>query len=182
MFFMTLSPGHVNEEFRAVLVELQNEAADAIDDYFMRGGAIRPSAPTSQLEALYHHIEEILRAVPLTDPAWPDRFVRRYEAWNGRTWSPGDRQPYSMKSANHFFYEMIFEPEVLAVIKARGLKEGVRYHQVLNDAPRDYLLRNLDFATKLADDCGSEQEWRTRMRRAYEKTREERAGQRRLAI
>lgn len=182
MFFATLQPKHVNAGFRPALIEMQAEAADAIDDYYRKGGAIRPTAPPAQLEALLLHIEEVLREVPLTDPAWPASFVKRYEAWNGRVWKLGDRQPFSMKSANWFFYEMIFAHEVLAVIKARGLQAGVRYHQVLADAPRDYLLRNLEFASKLANDCGSEAEWRTRMRRAYEKTKADNAGQASLSL
>lgn len=177
MFFATLQPKHVKPEFRPALVSMQNEAADAIDDYYRKGGAFRPTAPRDQLAALQEQIEKFLRDVPLTEPIWPARFVKRYEAWNGRAWCVGDRQPFSMQNANWFFYGMIFPAEVLAIIKGRGLEEGARYHQVLSDAPRDYLGRQLEIAAVIADDCGSEREWRIRMRRAYGKTREQLGGQ-----
>jgi hypothetical protein len=170
MFFATLDASRVKPAFRDALIAMQVEAADAIADYYLKGGAIRAGAPPSQLLTLQEQIAMMLRAEPLADPVWPDRFVKRYEAWNGRAWRAGDRQPYSMQSANWFFYQMIFPAEVLPVIKTKGLEEGARYHQVLADAPRDYLVRELDFASKLADDCGSEREWRQRMRRAYRKT------------
>ena len=108
--------------------------------------------------------------------------MKRYEAWHGRLWQEGDSQPFSMKAANWFFYEMIFPAEVLAVIRERGLREACRYHQVLADAPRDYLQRELRIATVLADECGSETEWRRRMRRAYRKTSAARRGQRELDL
>lgn len=182
MFFATLSPGHVNETFRPTLLAMQAEAADAVDAYYRLGGAVRETALPAQLVALRDQIDAILRPVPADDFIWPARFVRRYEAWQGRVWSPGDPQPFSMKNANGFFYSMVFPVEVLAVIKARGLEAGVRYHQVLADVPRDYLSRQLELAAALADDCGSEREWRTRMRRVYGKTPALKAGQRSLDL
>jgi hypothetical protein len=182
MFFATLSPGHVPEEVRPALIAMQNESADAIADYYLHGGAVRPSALPAQLLDLHAKIEEILRETPLDDAIWPPAFVKRYEAWHGRVWRKGDRPPYSMKAANWFFYEMIFPPEVLAVIRTRGLKEGCRYHQVLTDGPRDYLQRELRIATVLAGECSSETEWRHRMRRAYGKTKSDLAGQRTLDL
>lgn len=177
MFFATLSPGHVEPTMRPALEAMQCEAADAVGDYYLRGGAIRPSALPAQLLDLQSKLEEILRATPLDDAIWPPAFVKRYEAWHGRSWKEGNPQPYSMKAANWFFYEMIFPAEVLAVIRARGLQEGCRYHQVLADAPRDYLQRELRIASVLAGECGSESEWRARMRRAYGKTRAALRGQ-----
>ncbi len=161
---------------------MQNEAADAIDDYYRKGGAVRPGAAPMQLRSLADQIEALLRDVPLTEPIWPPKFVKRYEAWNGRVWSAGDRQPFSMRNANWFFYGMIFPAEVLAVIKNRGLEEGCRYHQVLRDVPRDYLGRQLEIAAAIADDCGSEGEWRIRMRRVYGKTKADLMGQGGLSL
>lgn len=177
MYFATLSPGHVDEAFRPSLIAMQREAARALSDYYRHGGAIRPDALPEQLRDLQVKIDEILRKEPLTDPVWPARFVKRYEAWRGRTWKKGDAQPFSMKAANWFFYEMIFPAPVLDVIRARGLAEGCRYHQIIADAPRDYLVRQLDFAAMLADDSGSEREWRARMRRVYHKSHAILAGQ-----
>lgn len=182
MYFATLSPGHVDEEFRPALVAMQKEVAQAVGDYYLRGGAIRPSAPPAQLQALADQIAEILRKEPLTDPVWPAAFVKRYETWHGRAWKNGDPQPFSMKAANWFFYRMVFPREVLVVIRERGLAEGCRYHQVLADAPRDYLQRELRLATVLADECGSETEWRVRMRRAYGKTKADLRGQGSLGL
>lgn len=182
MYFATLSPGHVAEDFRPALVAMQREAAGALSDYYRNGGAVRPGALPEQLRDLQLKIDEILRSEPLTDAVWPARFVKRYEAWHGRAWKKGDAQPYSMKAANWFFYEMIFPEPVLDVIRARGLAEGCRYHQIVADAPRDYLIRQLDFATMLADDCGSESEWRARMRRAFRKTAAHRLGQAELDL
>lgn len=182
MYFATLSPGHVNEEFRPVLIAMQKEVAKAVGDYYLRGGAVRPSALPEDLRALSAKIDEILRAKPLTDPVWPAAFVKRYQSWHGRSWKEGDPQPFSMKAANWFFYRMIFPREVLGVIRERGLVEGCRYHQVLADVPRDYLQRELRLATVLADECASEIEWRARMRRAYGKTKAMLAGQGSLGL
>ena len=182
MYFATLSPGHVNDEFRPALIAMQKDVAKAVGDYYLRGGAIRPGALPDQLRDLSAKIDEILRKEPLTDAVWPVAFVRRYEAWHGRTWKEGNPQPFSMKAANWFFYRMIFPREVLVVVRDRGLFEGCRYHQVLADAPRDYLQRELRIATVLAEECGSEVEWRQRMRRAYGKTKAQMNGQESLSL
>jgi hypothetical protein len=182
MFFATLDASRVNATHRPQLVEMQREVARALADYYLHGGAVRPTAMPSQLLDLRARIDEILRPVPATDPVWPARFTKRYEAWHGRAWQPGDPQPFSMKAANWFFYEMVFPRDVLAVIRARGLEEGVRYHQVLADVPRDYLGRQLDIAAVLADECGSETEWRKRMRRVYGRTKADLLGQGSLSL
>jgi hypothetical protein len=182
MYFATLSPGHVDAGFRCALIAMQREAARALADYYRTGGAIRAEALPDQLRALQLKIEELLRTEPATDFVWPPAFCKRYEAWHGRRWSPGDPQPFSMRSANDFFYRMIFPDEVYDVVRRKGLAEACRYHQVLNDAPRDYLRRCLDVATKLAEECGSESEWRARMRRWFGKTKARRLGQGELAL
>jgi hypothetical protein len=182
MFFATLDASRVNATFRPALVRMQDVVADAIDDYYRNGGAVRAEALPEQLRALKLKIDEILRVEPATDFVWPAAFCKRYEAWHGRRWSAGDPQPFSMRSANRFFYEMIFPPEILAIVRERGLDEGCRYHQTLNDAPRDYLRRNLDVATKLAEECGSESEWRARMRRWHGKTKASLRGQGELGL
>lgn len=182
MFFATLDAGRVNEGFRPLLIRMQDESADAIADYFQHGGAIRREALPEQLVRLQQLIEEMLRPTPATDFIWPPGFVKRYEAWNGRAWREGDPQPFSMKSTNAFFYEMIFPPEVVDVLRKRGLEEACRLHQLLTDEPRGYVRRCLDQAAKLAEECASEREWRARMRRWYGKTKALLRGQSELSL
>lgn len=177
MFFATLDPSRIKAEHREGLERFQDEISDAVHDYIAKGGAIRPGASVLQLEEIRDFVTKLLRDVPRTTPAWPDAFVKRYGAWNGFVWRTGDRHPFSMQSANWFFYTMIFPPEVLAIIKARGLEDGCRYHQVLEDKPHTYLRDQLDIATRIANDCGSEAAWRARMRLWYGKTAELIAGQ-----
>lgn len=177
MFFATLDPGRVNPEHREPLVAMQREAARAVGDYYRRGGAIRPTALPQQLVELQRFIDEVLREKPLLIPMWPDRFVRRYATWHGVTWKAGESQPRSMASANDFIYRMIFPGDVYAIVKARGIEEACRYHQTLADVPRDYMQRQWDVICALADESITETEWRTRMRRAYRKTKSDLAGQ-----
>lgn len=182
MFFATLSPGHVSEAFRPILIAMQNEVSDAIDDYYRKGGAIRTSSTMAQLLELQEQIQALIRDIPLEDSIWPSEFVRQYAKWHHLSWQEGERQPFSMKAANWFFYEMIFPAHVLAVIRDKGLEAGARYHQILTDGPRDYVVRKLEVATVLALDCPTEKVWRDRMRRAFKKTKGHLRGQRELNI
>lgn len=182
MAFATLDANRVKPEYREPLISYQREVTRAVYSYIAKGGAVRPEAKPQQLLDLQQLIREMLREEPATDPSWPPEFTKRYEAWNGRAWRQGQPQPRSMRNANWFFYMMIFPPEILAVIKTRGIEEGCRLHQTLTDGPRGYLRRCLEQATKLADECKDETEWRTRMRRWYGKTPAQLAGQAALGL
>lgn len=58
MLMANVNENRVKDEVRPVLVAFQNETADAIEAYWMRGGAINPGASDDQLDALQQLIEE----------------------------------------------------------------------------------------------------------------------------
>jgi hypothetical protein len=82
MLLANVNENRVKDEVRPVLIAFQNETADAIEAYWMRGGAINPAASDDQLDALQQLIEErrIRRALGLVqivaamddsvDPKW----------------------------------------------------------------------------------------------------------------
>lgn len=170
MFFATLSPGHFGEEHRDAIVAMQVEAADAVAAYYIDGGTINPRASRSQLEQFAETLASYFRDEPTSEPIWPDAFVRRYAEWHGTIWKPGSRHPFSMRSANWFLYTMIFPSQVLEVIRSKGLAEGVRYHQMLTDAPRNYLAAKLELAAGIAEACRTEKQWRQTMARIHGKS------------
>jgi hypothetical protein len=58
MLLATINENRVKATARPTLIAFQNETADAIEAYWMRGGAINPAASDDQLDALQHLIEE----------------------------------------------------------------------------------------------------------------------------
>jgi P22_AR N-terminal domain len=182
MFYATLEPSRASAEFRPILERFQDEISDAVHDYIANGGAVRPSASTEQLRRLSDHIGELLRDRPAEDAIWRPGFVARYAKWHGLKWSPGERHPASMRSANHFFYQMIFEPEVYDVVREQAFEWICKYHQTIKDKPRDYVRTQLETAEKIAEECDTEKSWRTRMRRWYKKTKADLARQTYLPI
>ena len=176
MFFATLDGGHLDEPRRAALVRFQSVARKALQDYFAQGFAIHPEVEPEQVSALARWAEEFFAKIAATDPAWPAQLTKRYASWHGRAWREGDAQPKSMRSFNGFFYTMIFPKDVIVMIRARSLEEACRYHQTMTNGPRDYLKRQLELVTALAEGCRSERECRARMRIAYKKTRPHMSG------
>jgi hypothetical protein len=67
MLLATINENRVKAAARPTLIAFQNETADAIEAYWMRGGAINPAASDDQLDALQQLIEErrIRRALGL---------------------------------------------------------------------------------------------------------------------
>jgi hypothetical protein len=116
-------------------------------------------------------LREGLRLERATDYIWPDRFVAQYCKWNGIEWKSGQRHPLSMKNANGFFYQMVFPPHILAVIRDKRLSFGekCRVHQTMTDKPREWLRAQLDIAVAFAETSISEQQWRRKMARFYGK-------------
>ncbi|MDX3243495.1 phage antirepressor N-terminal domain-containing protein [Streptomyces sp. ME18-1-4] len=58
MLLATINENRVNEAARPVLVAFQNETADAIEAFWIRGGAISKHATDVQLDALEQQIED----------------------------------------------------------------------------------------------------------------------------
>jgi len=138
----------------ALRVTIQKMAEEAV-------GVIRPNT-----EDWFTHF---FREKPLNETIWPARFTRQYCRWNGVPWKEGQSQPLSMKSANGFFYSMIFPYPVLVELRNKGLEAACKLHQILTDKPRGYLAAQLDVAVALAETSISETQWRRRMRAFYRK-------------
>jgi hypothetical protein len=82
MWLATVNEAKVGDEVRPTLIAYQRETAEAVRNYWVRGGAINPAATAEQLDALQQEIEErrIRRALGLVqivaamdtsvDPKW----------------------------------------------------------------------------------------------------------------
>lgn len=128
-------------------------------------GVVRPNAE----DWFVSFMRDGLRKVPATDSIWPPRFVSQYCRWNGIAWKEGQRHPFSMQSANGFFYSMIFPTEVVRIIREKGLDAGCKHHQTLTNKPRGYLSAQLDVSVAIAQSSISEKQWRRRMLAFYGK-------------
>jgi hypothetical protein len=58
MWLATVNEAKVGDEVRPTLIAYQRETAEAVQGYWVRGGAINPSASADQLDALQQLIEE----------------------------------------------------------------------------------------------------------------------------
>lgn len=62
MLLATINENNVADEARPILVAFQNETADAIEAYWVRGGAINPSATVEQVDSLRVQLDGVDRA------------------------------------------------------------------------------------------------------------------------
>lgn len=75
MWLATIEPSRVKPEARPMLEAFQNEAADALDSYFHEGGAINPSANTSQLDRLALTVKKQGEALQALSPFLSPKFL-----------------------------------------------------------------------------------------------------------
>ncbi len=84
MLLATINEGRVAESVKPKLIDYQSEVADAIEQYWTKGGALNPRATDDQLDTIIRHAQGQMRVLQLAqgiiDPAWLEAKARHTAA------------------------------------------------------------------------------------------------------